>query len=185
LTAGFPGRADPVNRSAGDTAVILPTSQTTGAPHAVQLTHGGLVSSQAISAQRLLTGGSTDVVMGCLPLFEGLGMTCGLLDAMSAGATLVLPRSDPRFDPATALETIAAERITVFEGVAAMYTAMLQAADRYDGDFTSLQACVSAGAPLPGDSLRRFEDGFGCVVVKADQLSQTSPATNTARCGTL
>jgi long-chain acyl-CoA synthetase len=173
LTAGFPGRADPVSPAAGDTAVVLPISKTTGA-HGVRLTHSELASSQAVTARRL-TLGPNEVVMGCLPLFEGFGMTCGLLAAMSAGATLVLLRSGPRIDPATALETIAAERITVFEGAPAMYAAMLEAADGFDGDFTSLRVCVSAGSPLPVDILRRFEDRFGCVVVQGDGLLQTSP----------
>ena len=177
LTAGFPGRALPVSRAADDTAAVLPISDTTGT-HAVQLTHGQLVSSQAVTAQRLFTLGPNEVVMGCLPLFEGLGITCGLVAAISAGATLVLPGSDPRFDPATALETIAAEGITVFEGTPAMFKAMLEAADRYDGNFTLLRLCLSAGGPLPTDILRRFEDRFCCVVVEGDASPETSPAVH-------
>lgn len=69
--------------------------------------------------------------MGCLPLFDRFGLTCGLVAAMSTGATLVLL---PRFDPRTALETISAERVTVFEGAPTMYAAMLGVADRYSLD---------------------------------------------------
>jgi long-chain acyl-CoA synthetase len=51
-----------------------------------------------------------------------------------------------------------------------MYPAMLGAADRYGLDFTSLRVCMSAGAPLPVDVLRRFEDRFGCIVLEGYEL---------------
>jgi long-chain acyl-CoA synthetase len=174
LTTGFAGRAEPVNRAACDAAVVSPIAETTGA-HTVQLTHGELVSSQAVTAEHLLPLGQNDVVMGCLPTTERSGMTCGLLAPISSGSTLVLPSFDPVFDPATALETIAAERVTVFEGVPAMYLALLDAAHHNDEDFYSLRVCVSAGGPVPADILRRFEDRFGCVVVDADELLAASP----------
>jgi long-chain acyl-CoA synthetase len=174
LTAGFVGRADPVGRAARDAAVVLPIAETTGA-HSVELTHGELADSQAVTAGLLLPLGQNDVVMGCLPMTERSGMTCGLMAAISSGSTLVLPSFDPVFEPATALETIAAERITVFEGVPAMYVALLDAAHHYDEDFSSLRVCVSAGESLPVDILRRFEDRFECVVVDADELLAASP----------
>lgn len=168
LTAGFPGRAEPVSRAAGDTAVVEPIADTTEA-HTIELTHGGLASSQAVIADGLLPLGRNDVVMGCLPMTERLGMTCGLLAAMSAGSTLVLPSFDPVFDPASALEMIATGRITVLEGVPAMYVALLDAVQHYNEDFSSLRVAVSADASLPVDILRRFQDRFGCVVVDVDE----------------
>jgi long-chain acyl-CoA synthetase len=80
----------------------------------------------------------------------------------------VLPSFDAALDPATALETIAAERVTVFEGVPAMYAAMLDAAQHYDEDFSSLRVGVSAGA-LPVDVSRRFQDRFGCALMNAEK----------------
>jgi long-chain acyl-CoA synthetase len=168
LTTGFAGRAEPVTRAACEAAVVLPVAETTGA-HTVELTHGELAESQAVIAGLLLPLGQNDVVMGCLPMTERSGMTCGLLAPISSGATLVLPSVDPVFDPATALETIAAERVTVFEGGPAMYMALLDAAHHDDEDFSSLRVCVSAGGSLPADILRRFQDRFGCVVVDSDE----------------
>jgi long-chain acyl-CoA synthetase len=173
LTAGFAGRADPVSRAACDAAVVSPIAETTGA-HRTQLTHGELANSQTVTAGLLLPLGHNDVVMACLPMTERLGMTCGLLAATSSGSTLVLPSFDPVFDPATALETIAAERITVLEGAPTMYVAMLDAAHHYDEDFSSLRVCVSAGGSLPVDISRRLEDRFGCVLVNADALLPAS-----------
>jgi len=134
FTAGFPGHADPVNRADGDVAVVLPLVETKGA-HTVALTHGELASSQAVAAGRLLPLGENEVVMGCLPMGERSGLTCGLLSVISTGSTLGLPTSDPAFDPASALELIAAERVTVFEGVAPMYEALVEAANHDDRGF--------------------------------------------------
>jgi long-chain acyl-CoA synthetase len=166
LTAGFTGRTEAVCRAEDDIAVTSYAFGTTGVPKVTQLTHADLASNGSVIARRLLDLGSDDIVMGCLPLFEGYGLSCGLLAAVSAGATLVLL---PRFGSRRALEVIAAERVTVFEGVPAMYKSMLAAADRYQLDFSSLRVCMSIGASMPEDVQSRFEDRFGCMVVQATE----------------
>jgi long-chain acyl-CoA synthetase len=173
--AGVAGFTRPLPRAADDTAVILHTSGTTGLPKGAQFTHGNLSDNQAVIARSLLNLEPDDVVMGCLPLFHVFGMTCGLLAAASAGATLALL---PRFDPTEALRMIAAERVTIFEGVPTMYIAMLAAADRGDVDVSSLRVCVSGGAAIPVEALRAFEDRFGCTVLQGHGLSETSPAVS-------
>ena len=172
-TAGVAGFRRPLPRAADDNAVILHTSSTTGVPKGAQLTHGNLALNQAVVAGSLLNLEPDDVVMGCLPLFHVFGMTCGLLAAISVGATLALL---PRFDPTEALRMIAAERVTVFQGVPTMYVAMLAAADRCDVDVSTLRVCVTGGAAMPVEVLRAFEDRFGCTVLEGYGLSETSPA---------
>jgi long-chain acyl-CoA synthetase len=170
-TAGIAGFRRPIPRAADDTAVILHTSATTGVPKGAQLTHGNLCRDQAVVAGSLLNLDPDDVVMGCLPLFHVFGMTCGLLAAMSVGATLALL---PRFDPGEALRMIAAERITIFEGVPTMYAGMLAVADRTDVDVSSLRVCISGGVVMPVEVLRAFEDRFGCTVLEGYEVSETS-----------
>jgi long-chain acyl-CoA synthetase len=169
LTAGFAGRTQPVQRADNETAVILQTSGTSGRQESTELTHGNLTQNQTVAARSLLNLGPDDVVLTCLPLCEGLGMTCGLLATVYTGATLALL---PRFDAAKALEIIASERITVFEGTPAMCTAMLRGADRYDMDFSSLRLCISSAA-IPADTLRRFQDRFGSIVRERDAWIST------------
>ncbi len=90
---------------------------------------------------------------------ERSGMTCGLLAAVSSGSTLVLPSFDPALDPATALETVAAERVTVFEGVAAAASVPL-----------ALDEAVRDGRIKRGDMLllEAFGGGFtwGSALIK-------------------
>ena len=171
LTDDFLGRAWPVTRANNDNAVILHTSRTTGVPKGAQLTHSNLVSSQAVIARSLLNIGPDDVVLSCFPLFHAFGMAYGLGPAISSGATLALL---PSFDANRALEMVAAERITVFEGSPAMYTAILGAVARHDLDFGSLRVCISVGAAMQEEVLRKFEDEFHCVVLESYGLPETS-----------
>jgi long-chain acyl-CoA synthetase len=71
---------------------------------------------------------------------------------------------------------IAAEGVTVFEGAPFMYAAMLGAAPYHALDFGSLRVCISGGAAMPVDVLRRFEDRFGCTVLEGYGLEETYSA---------
>ncbi|MGA7051138.1 MAG: AMP-binding protein [Mycobacterium sp.] len=173
LTSGFLGQAWPVTRAGNDNAVILHMAGKTGPPKGAQLTHSNLISNQAVIARRLLNIGPADVVLVCLPMFHAFGMTCGLGAAISTGATLALL---PEFDPDKALEMLAAERVTVFEGLPHMYAAILEAATRHDLDVGSLRVCISAGETMPAEVLRRFEDKFKCTVLEGYGLPETSGA---------
>jgi long-chain acyl-CoA synthetase len=165
LTAGFAGRTHPVPRADNDTAVILQTSDTSGRHESsIELTHGNLAQNQAVTARNLLNLGPDDLVLTCLPLCDGFGLTSGLLASVYMGVTLALL---PKFYAAKALKMIASERVTVFEGTPAMYTAMLRAADRYDLDCSSLRLCISSAA-MPAEILRRFQDRFDSIVVERD-----------------
>ena len=164
LTAGFVGRTQPVPRADNDTAIILQTSGTSGRHESTELTHGNLTQNRAVTARVLLNLAPDDLVLTCVPLYEGFGLTCGLLATVSAGVTLALL---PKFDAAKALTMVASERVTVFEGTPAMYTAMLRAADRYDLDFSSLRLCISSAA-MPADMRRRFQDRFDSTVLDRD-----------------
>jgi long-chain acyl-CoA synthetase len=168
LTAGFSGYTEPVSRAAADAAVVLHTTATSSVPWWSELTHGDLVGNQTVIARRPLNLEPADVVLGCLPLWEGFGIICTLLGTMFATATLVLL---PSFNAHKALKMIAAQHITAFEGKADTYLAMLEVADRYELDFGSLRICMVAGAPLPVDAVRRFEDRFGCTVLQGYELT--------------
>jgi long-chain acyl-CoA synthetase len=171
LTGDFLGRAWPVTRARDDNAVIVHTTGTAGAPKGVLLTHRNLVCNHAVIARRLLNIGPDDVVLGCLPLSHAFGMTSGLAAAVSAGATLALL---PTFDPGRALEILAAERVTVFEALPPMYAAMVGAIASHGRNFGSLRVCISAGAAMPVEVLRRFEGKSDCTVLEGYGMPETS-----------
>jgi long-chain acyl-CoA synthetase len=166
---------DWAERRDDDDAVILYTSGTTGRPKGAQLTHANLYRNAEVTATTLLDAGPDDVIMGCLPLFHCFGLTCGLNSSVIGGACLTLL---PRFDAGAALEMIAQERVTIFEGVPTMYAAMLHHPARATADVSSLRLCVSGGAALPLEILRGFEEAFGCVILEGYGLSETSPVAS-------
>ncbi len=164
-------------REDSDTAVILYTSGTTGHPKGAELTHHNLDTNQRSTAETLIHLDTSDVVMGCLPLFHVFGMTCGMNAAFANGSTLTLI---PRFDPAKALEVIERDKVTVFEGVPTMYGAMLAAAGRAESqpDLSSLRTAISGGSSMPVEVLRKFEEAFSCVILEGYGLSETSPVAS-------
>ncbi|KLO27063.1 AMP-dependent synthetase [Mycolicibacter heraklionensis] len=164
--------AEPVARDDDETAVILYTSGTTGTPKGAELTHANLRRNVAAVVE-MVGLGADDVILGALPLFHAFGQTAGLNAAVAAGSCLTLI---PRFTPERALEIIERDRVTVFQGVPTMFTAMLHSSRRPETG--SLRLCVSGGAAMPAEVMRGFEDTFGAMVLEGYGLSETSPVAS-------
>src|SRR4051812_25929200 len=175
LVMQAPRSEDDEPREAGDTAVILYTSGTTGTPKGAELTHANLIENCTVTARTLVQITEQDMILGALPLFHSFGQTCGLNAAVATGACLTLI---PRFDPAKALEIIARDKVTVLEGVPTMYHAMLNAPGHEEADTTSLRVCVSGGSAMPVEVMKRFEQAFDCIILEGYGLSETSPVAS-------
>ncbi|WP_059011049.1 long-chain-fatty-acid--CoA ligase [Streptomyces specialis] len=161
-------------RDASDPAVVIYTSGTTGRPKGAVLSHLNLVMNATSSAFDAHGLSQDDVVLGALPLFHSFGQTCAMNAAFRVGAPLVLQR---RFQAADTVALMAAEGVTVFLGVPAMYVALSREAETA-ADPAALprpRHCVSGGAALPGPVLDRFQRAFGTVVYEGYGLSETSP----------
>jgi long-chain acyl-CoA synthetase len=161
------------SRSGDDTAVILYTSGTTGQPKGAELTHANLLRNAEVCRDLFYT--EQDVVLGALPLFHTFGQTVCMNGAAISGATLTLI---PRFDPGKALEIIQRDKVTLFAGVPTMYNAMLNLRGRDEYDTSSLRLCVSGGSAMPVETMRGFEEAFGCKVLEGYGLSETSPVAS-------
>jgi long-chain acyl-CoA synthetase len=174
---GHEPRHDVADVAEEDTAVLLYTSGTTGSPKGAELSHANLLANVDTTLRTLIQVDESDVILGALPLFHSFGQTCALNVATAAGATLTLL---PRFDPVKALQIIARDRVTVFEGVPTMYNALISVpeAERAQHDVASLRLCVSGGSALPGEVLRQFDEIFGATVLEGYGLSETSPVAS-------
>jgi long-chain acyl-CoA synthetase len=173
------GQAEPDSEVADtdddDTAVLLYTSGTTGKPKGASLTHANLRTNVEVTLRSLIQIDENDVVLGALPLFHSFGQTCGMNTTTAAGGMLTML---PRFDPDQALEIIERDKVTIFEGVPTMYTAMLHADRADEADVSCLRLCVSGGSAMPGEVLRAFEEKFDCKILEGYGLSETSPVAS-------
>ena len=163
------------DRAAGDTAVILYTSGTTGTPKGAELTHSNLRRNCTVTQTTLGEFSHEDVLLGALPLFHSFGQTCTMNSAVAIGACVTML---PRFDPEKALAIIERDRVTVFQGVPTMYNAMLHANAADSVDASCLRLCMSGGAAIPVELIRGFEDKFGCAILEGYGLSETSPVAS-------
>jgi fatty-acyl-CoA synthase len=139
-----------------DTAILLTTSGTTGAPKAAALTSHGLLSSLGrltavpLGADLGSLRRDRDRMLACLPLTHVMGLSV-LLGALAAGVPLVR-RS--RFDAAEVLDLIESDRPNLVVAVPTMY-ADLERAGAAERDLSSVQAFVSSADVLTVDRARR------------------------------
>jgi long-chain acyl-CoA synthetase len=180
LMQGQPPVFEARRQRPSDTAVILYTSGTTGHPKGAELTHENMLLN-AVATHQMLTpaskgGTEQDVALVTLPLFHSTAQTCQMNSGLYGGMRLVLL---PRFEPATVLKTIVDEEVGFWIGVPTMYWALLQHAASAHVDVNAiagqLRCCVSGGAPMPVDILRRFEETFRVRVLEGYGLSETAP----------
>jgi long-chain acyl-CoA synthetase len=166
-------------RDPADTAVILYTSGATGSPKGAELTHANLTRN-ADAVRGLHSMVEDDVALGALPLFHSFGQTCTLNATIGAGGCLSLLE---RFDAGKALQVVQRDRVTVLQGVPAMYAALLGHPARDSYDLSTLRVCVSGGAPMPAEVMRGLEAALGRKVVEGYGLSETSPVASSNHFG--
>jgi long-chain acyl-CoA synthetase len=157
----------------GDVAVVVYTAGTTGRPKGAELTHFQLLMN-ADTPGRLFGVRDDDVVLAVLPLFHVFGLSSILDVCVRFAATMTLV---PRFDATAVLEVIQRDRVTVFEGVPAMYVAVLNHPDLDDYDLSSIRVGISGGAPIPAEVLDAFERRFGVVILEGYGMSETAATT--------
>jgi long-chain acyl-CoA synthetase len=180
LMANCSPRFETRARRPDDTAVILYTSGTTGHPKGAELTHMNILLNAMASRDMFMParggGLSQDVALITLPLFHSTAQTCQMNAGVLAGDRLVLL---PRFEPGAVLDTMQREQVSFWIGVPTMYWTLLQfaAANNVEtsGIAKHLRLCVSGGAPMPGEVMRRFETTFGVRILEGYGLSETSP----------
>jgi long-chain acyl-CoA synthetase len=138
------------------------------------LTHRNLVSNlKQISAWFVDVVQGQEKILGTLPSFHVYGMTCGVLCGPEMGAELIIS-PDPR-NTELVLQMIDRERVTIYPGVPAMYSAIVNHPMVKQFDLQSIKECVSGGAPLPGEIARAFEKITGGYLVEGYGLSESSP----------
>ena len=140
-----------------DTFNILYTSGTTGVPKGVMLTHWNLARNAKILAEMRGAIEPDTVVVGVLPLYHVYGITSVMNVSMYLGLTIHLFSA---FDPHKVIEVVEQENHSVFFGVPTMLNRLIQVASETPPKRSSLKFCISGGASLPVEFLKRFETMF-------------------------
>ncbi|MGI9603747.1 MAG: class I adenylate-forming enzyme family protein [Acidimicrobiales bacterium] len=163
-----------VERQPDDLAALIFTSGTAGLPKAAKLTHHNLeVNHRQMQQASDRTAQSDDVVFGVVPLFHVFGLNSVLGLALRAGSTLVLAE---RFDPAAALETIEARRVTSMAGPPVMWAALASLPDATPERVASLRLPISGAAKLSRFVIDLVADRLGITLTQGYGLTEASPA---------
>lgn len=183
LDIGWPGAnaATPVTDSTPDVqgsaaddalAVLLYTSGTTGMPKGVALSHANLLFTARTSC-RVRGIGPRDRVLAVLPVSHVFGLASVFLGTMQGGGELVLMQ---RFDAATVARFLAEDGITIFQGVPAMFSRLLELSALRDAPLPApdLRYISTGGAPLALSVKRRVEAMWGLPLCNGYGLTETT-----------
>jgi long-chain acyl-CoA synthetase len=175
LMAASDDKFDTVQTMPDDTAVILFTSGTTGAPKGAELSHFNLFFNAYYSAREVTQVQPGDVCLTTLPLFHSFGQTCLMNASVMVGGTMTLL---PRFETEKAMEVIQRDKVKLVALVPTMYYFFLNSDKVSDYDLSSIEMAVSGGAALPEEVHRRFKEQFGISIMEGYGLSETSPVAS-------
>ena len=161
-----------------DDATILPSGGTTGIPKGVVGSHRNMVLAglQLHAWLHSALQDGRDVLMVPLPLFH----VYGLIGVQSLSIVARMPMllvANPR-DMKGMLHAIAHEKPSFFCTVPALLNAMLNHPTVLSGkaSFASLKICFSGGAPLMGETIRRYQELTGGRLIEGYSLTEAQMA---------
>jgi long-chain acyl-CoA synthetase len=160
-----------------DLAVLQYTGGTTGVSKAAVLTHRNLgYNVQQCRAWMTTLNEGNDVILAALPYFHIFGLTVCMNLCVWLGANIVV-MPNPRDIPAL-IKATAKHRVTLFPGVPAMFHNINVHPAAAKADMSSVKGIFSGSAPLPVDTMKRFEALTGGIIIEAFGLTETSPGTH-------
>lgn len=165
------------NVSVDDTAIILYTSGTTGAPKGAELMHKNIYIN-AKTTGNVMEVTSDDIYYIPLPLFHSFGLVLGTLTPLIFGAKVVL---QDVFSPEKGLELIERHRCTMNFGVPAMFISELGVMEKKQFDTSSLRSGMMGGAPCPIEIVKATIEKMGCNVCIGYGITETSPLITLTR----
>ncbi len=175
LASADVSRFEPPEIDERQAASMCYTSGTTGRPKGVLYSHRAIVlHSFAAGLRDSLAVGEDDTLLPIVPMFHvnawGLPFTGALF-----GANQVFP--GPYLDPASVLDLLVSERVTLTAGVPTVWLGVLQELDKNPGahDLSALRAIAIGGAAAPVSMIRAYQERHGVSIVHAWGMTELTP----------
>lgn len=153
---------EPVSLQGNDTSVVMYTSGTTGKPKGVMLSHQNVYETAAIWSESMNMT-KEDRMYICTPLFHCAGSHVFAVPTMYKGGTVVIEEA---FSPSRTLKKLVETKASIFFGVPAMYTILLNMPELKNYHFEHLRLFCYGAAPMPYELVKRLKDTFPKVKVQ-------------------
>ncbi|MFJ8064672.1 class I adenylate-forming enzyme family protein [Psychrobacillus sp. NPDC096426] len=167
-----------INEQEERTSVVFYTSGTTGRPKGVLLTANNVRATAQIWGEAMELN-SKDRMQIVAPLFHCAASHVFSIPVIYAGGTIVIEEG---FSPERALNTMEQEDITIFFGVPAMYSILLNTPKMENLQLPNLRLFTYGAAPMPYELVRKVKALYPDVKVQ-NLYGQTenSPAATTLK----
>jgi malonyl-CoA/methylmalonyl-CoA synthetase len=155
---------------AGELALIMYTSGTTGRSKGAMLSHSNVLATVAglLAAWGWQAG---DTLLLCLPIFHVHGLIVGMHCALAAGATILLR---PKFEANGTLQEILSGKPTLFFAVPTIYVRLVEELRALGGvKLPHMRLFCSGSAPLAAETLNDFEALTGHTILERYGMTET------------
>lgn len=171
------GPAQPVNikPSPEDIALIAYSSGPAFTPKGATMTQGDIFKETEIMTGELRMTERDIMMLYALPMHHMFGLGVGLVMPVYNGNTVVIVPGTG-LSLSSFLDTIDREKGTIFLGVPYIYALTILTAENegVHNDLSSLRLCISAGAPLPPDTVRQFKRYYGLDILDFYGLTEST-----------
>ncbi|MDP6173064.1 MAG: AMP-binding protein, partial [Rhodospirillales bacterium] len=158
--------------TADDPATLQYTGGTTGLPKGVDISHGQMSINLSQREVALPTQDDDEHIICMMPLFHVFAVSVCLHLTVQCRGRMVIIR---RYRPDLVLELVEREKITRLPAGPTVFNGLLACESFSKTDFSSLRTAFSGSAPLPEDTLKRWQKLTGCPILEGYGQSEAGP----------